>query len=262
MGFSELGPALKAGLAFWRTALQRAWGALLLLTAVSIAGVVESAQDVGWTWVLLTSLAELLATVLACGALFRLSLKCGAPGPAGLQWNRVEWRILGAMLLTFFLIVLILLALVFVIMLLLAVIYVGFGAGSIPSPKGLSSTPAGQALIAVGVLGGFVLLWVLVRLSLAAPATVDRNAIKVFSTWPLSRGRTPTLFVIAILLGLTIFLRIGLPMLVANGVASSLGAGGAAIALRVAASLVGGLVQLPILVGALSHVYRRSSEVV
>lgn len=260
MGFSELGPALSAGLAFWRTALPRVWGALLLLTAIAVAGVVEAVQDAGWTWVLLTSVVEMLATVLACGALFRLSLGRDAPGPVGLQWNKVEWRILGAMLLTFFLILLILLAIVFVIMLLLAVLYVGLGAGSVPSPKGLPSTPAGQALIAVGAFGGLVLLWVLVRLSLAIPATVDRGAIQVFSTWSLSRGRTLALLLIAILLGMPIFLRLGLPMLIPNAIASTLGAGGAATALRIVGSVLGGLVQLPVLAGALTEVYRRSTQ--
>lgn len=260
MGLSELAPALSAGLGFWRTALRRAWGALLLLTMVSIAGVMETVQGVGWAWILVTSMVELLATVVACGALFRIALSRDKPGPAGLQWSKVEWRVLGAMALTFFLILLILLAIVFVIMLLLAVLYVGFGAASIPSPKDLSSTPAGQALIAAGGLGGLVLLWVLVRLSLAAPATVDRGAIQVFSTWPFSRGRTLTLFLIAILLGLTIFLRLGLPMLIPNWAGSRPGTGGAATGLRVLASLLGGLVQLPILAGALAYVYRRSAE--
>ena len=263
MNISEIGPALGAGFAFWRRAFPRVWGALLLLTVISLAGVAEAANGVSAGWVLLTSVAELAATVVACGALFRLALssesdRASPPGPVGLQWTRVEWRIAGAYALTFFLILLIALAVVFVILLLIAILYIGMGAGAVPA-KGFLASPAGQATLWLGATGGLLLLWVLVRLSLSVPATVDRGTVQVFSTWPLTRGRTLALLAIAILLGMPIFLRLGLPMLIPDGIAQILDDGAASVALRCLACLLGGLVQLPILAGALSFIYRRAA---
>ena len=124
---------------------------------------------------------------------------------------------------------------------------------------GLLSELLPKATLWLGAAGGLLLLWVLVRLSLSVPATVDRGTVQVFSTWPLTRGRTLALLAIAILLGMPIFLRLGLPMLIPDGIAQILGDGAASVALRCLACLLGGLVQLPILAGALSFIYRRAA---
>ena len=267
MNISEIAPAIRAGLAFWRTALTRLWGALALVTLVSLAGVAETAAGVGWEWRLVTSLVEIAATVVAFGALFRLAVAgdgvSDRPGPAGLQWTRVEWRIAGAFALTFFLILLIALAVVFLILLLIAVLYVGFGSGATPA-KGFMGSPAGQATLWFGGAGGIVLLWVLARLSLSIPATVHRGAVQVFSTWPLTRGRALLLVIVAVLLGIPIFLRLGLPMLIPNTVAASVdnadGSATLSTGLRVFASLLGGVFQLPVLAGTLALIYRSAAD--
>jgi hypothetical protein len=264
MNLSEIVPAVRSGIVFWRTALARVWGALGLLTAISLAGVLEAAFGLGWPWVLITSVFELAATILASGALFRLLFssegRVQPPGPAGLQWSKVEWRLAGAMLLSFFLILLMALAIVFVTLLVIVALYVGLGAGAVPSSNFLSS-PAGAATLAVGGVGGAVMLWVLLRLSLSFPATVDRGVVQVFSVWGLSRGRMAALLVVAVLFGIPIVLRLGLPMLAPNALAAMIQAQGgpAPVLLRAMGSVLGGLVQLPILAGALGFLYRRAA---
>ena len=265
MNVSELGPSLRAAVALWRSALPRVWGALLLLTAVSLLGIWEGAAGIGPGWVLFTSVLEILATVVAFGALFRLALPdsaSGAPGPLGLQWTRVEFRMLGAFALTFFLVLLIALAVVFAVLVLIAVLYIGMGAGGVPN--NFASSPAGRASLWIGGLGALVLLYVLIRLSLSLPATVARGVIQVFSVWSSSRGRVVPLLVVAILFGLPMFLRLGLPMLIPMAIAGMIersnGITSLTIGLRVLAGVLGGFVQLPMLAGALAYLYPRAVE--
>ncbi|MDH4386720.1 MAG: hypothetical protein QE280_14905 [Caulobacter sp.] len=64
---------------------------------------------------------------------------------------------------------------------------------------GQASTEAG---IAVGILGGLAVLiaglWALLRLSMAFGLSFDRRSFLLFESWPMTRGRTGSLFLIAL----------------------------------------------------------------
>nr|MDQ2861818.1 hypothetical protein [Pseudomonadota bacterium] len=88
------GPAARLVATAWR----EAW-APLIFAGVSI-GVLLIVADCGSPWRGAWLAAALLATLPAQGALYRLALGRPGRGLGGLQWGRVEWRLLDVWLLT------------------------------------------------------------------------------------------------------------------------------------------------------------------
>ncbi len=254
---ADIGAALKAAFTFWRTETQRVPGAIILVVLAGLAAAVE--PILGWPplWLSLSGLVQVVLSVIAYGALFRLALASAHPddktfaiGPAGLQWSMVEWRLLGALALTVFFAFLVLIFLVFAAFLAAIVVYAMEGAKP-TTPAGFFASTGGITLIGILVLGAIPLVWALVRLSLAMPATVDRGRVQVFATWDLTKGH-----VLAILIAAVI---VGLPVLVlgmAASFAKQSGLDGVATGLRLVTALVAGAYQFPMAAGLYSHFYK------
>jgi hypothetical protein len=63
-----------------------------------------------------------------------------------------------------------------------------------------------EAGIAVGILGGLVVLvtglWALLRLSMSIGLSFDRKSFLLFESWPMTRGQTGSLFLMALVSGI------------------------------------------------------------
>lgn len=245
-GSASIGATLRAGFSDVAGATRDCWAALAVATAVSVlAELLSPAMSV-------PGLA--LAMVIAQGALFRRAFGREA-GLRGLRWGRDEWRLLAAHLM--------IMALLFLISAILAVIVGGvalgvartvapnFDPGTIAGWRSAfaNAGPAGFILF-VAPLGSLaILLWLIVRLSLSAPATVEQSGVRVLSAFPLTKGSVPTLFVV----GLAIFL----PVVLFNALLTlALGQG---VLLSVILAAGSYFYVSPALAGSLAHFYRASA---
>lgn len=188
-----VGTSVSAAYAFAR----KAWGKTfaILFLAAAAQGAIFFAQHAdiqhalalkieagGW-------LAALLTAPPVMGALYRVAVGGEALkdfGPGGLQWTRIEWSLIGVATLLF------LSAVLFCIpataLAAVATVALRYGAGF-----GM------QAAMQIGSFAfiAVMLAWVytLLRVSLAAPASVAARQVKVFQTWPLTKGNALTLAV-------------------------------------------------------------------
>jgi hypothetical protein len=175
----------------------RAWGktfAILVLAAVAQAAIffaqhadIQHALALkieagGW-------LAALLTAPPAMGALYRVAVGGEALkdlGPGGLQWTRVEWSLIGVATLLF------LSAVLFCIpataLAAVATVALRFGAG-----LGMQTAMQIGSFAFIAVMLAWV--YTVLRVSLSAPASVAAREVKVFQTWPLTKGKALTLAV-------------------------------------------------------------------
>jgi hypothetical protein len=254
--------ALKSAGALWRLALPKVWAPLLALAMLNFT--LSPALHTPPIWLPLIFVADILALSLAYGGLMRLALAdrhSGEPeyqvGPAGLQWNGIETRVLGAVALLAALAALLTIATVFLVMLVTIAVAAGTGA----APKAGATILAGPSVIAGGIAlaaSAVLILGTFLRLSLAMPATVDRRQVQVFSTWGITQGRVVALF--AALLAVT------LPTIILGLAARWLqGAPGEATApmamiLWALYALIAGLAQTPLIAGVTAWFYRQAIE--
>jgi len=204
-------------------------------------------------WPLALSPIDLLVSVLAYGAMMRIALAdihpgeaAYAPGPGGLQWTRIETRLLAALLLIGLFVGLAALGAVF-LTLLTAIIVAAVSGLAARSSGGFLDSPSGIAASAVFLVAMCVLLWACVRLVLSTAATVDRQQVQVFSTWKLTRGAAPPLFV-------ALFI-IAAPAVVLNAVGRLAAGSLAGPGVWVAYGLVVGFVQTPLTAGVCAYAY-------
>lgn len=119
---------------------------------------------------------SLLYYAMLYSAVYRAILRPGEGGPGFLRLGGDELRVAGALVALF------LLALV-------AGIVFAVGAGLL-AQAGQAMGGAGRL---IGLLGALAMLglaiWIAVRLSLALPMTFHQRRIRVFESWPLTRGR-------------------------------------------------------------------------
>jgi hypothetical protein len=245
-GSATIGATLRAGLSDVVSAARDCWAALAVAAALSVAAdVLPPGVKV---------LGAVLAVVIAQGALFRRAFGREA-GFKGLRWGRDEWRLLAAQLM-----ILSLLCLIgAILMIIVGGVAMGvartaapnFDPGTIAGWKGAfaSAGPAGLVLSLVPLASFAILIWLSLRLSLAAPATVEQSGIRVLSAFPLTKGRVPTLFVVG--------LAIAIPLLVLSALLKLAPGQG----LVVAAILTAGsyFYAMPAWAGSLAHFYRASA---
>lgn len=260
-GDITIGGGLRAAVRFWREETAKVWGALAVFALTIV--LVQSAQAAGAapSWMLLGAGVEIFASILAYGALLRLAFAPDhlgdgdfALGPAGLQWGKPEWRLLGATLLLMLFYLFVAIGMIFLLFL-LAVAFAAVEGGAAQQAGGIWRTPAGLVVFLVFAACVVGVVWSSIRLSLSLPATVDRKQVQVFSVWGLTKGRSITLLVagfICLLPGLIIgtaavWLKIGL------GAALSVPQ---AILIGVIVSAVTVFVQSPLVIGLYSHFYR------
>ena len=177
---------LRFAVNLWRRAMAQAWGALGLYAAIYAAGLVLHLPPPA---LLLLAVAELFVSAVVHGALMRIGLGDGAGlGPAGLQWTRVETRILLARLLLGLVLILLLVGAIFLMMLAGAVVMAAIGQ---KPATDFFVTQAGAAVILAGLASGVASVWTMTRLAMSGPATVDRGEVQVFATWRMTAGLRP-----------------------------------------------------------------------
>lgn len=243
-GSAGVAQVLKAGFSDLRATLVACWGALLAAAALTLW-----ANDLP---AVARFPAVLAAIVIAQGALFRHAF--GRPGGLkGLRWGRDEWRLLGATLMVLGLFLLI----GSILLIVVGAIALGVARASAPGldvgsaqawRDALSHAgPAGVVAGAAPLAAAAILLWLGLRLSFTAPATVAESGIRVLSVFPLTRGKVPILLVPGVL---------GAPMVVnlLHGLAPSQG-----VVFTASAAILTYFLLAPAWSGALAHLYRQSA---
>jgi hypothetical protein len=243
-GSASVGGLLKAGFSRMGAAQASCWGALVVAVALTVS-----------TNVLPPGLrlpAVLLAAVIAQGALFRHAFG-RASGLKGLRWGRDEWRLLGAHLMVLGLFLLI------GSILLIVIGAIALGVARVSAPElDASSAQAWRDALAnagpAGLVAGLaplaalaILIWLGLRLSFTAPATVAESGVRVLSAFPRTRGKVPALLVPGIL---------GLPMVASliHGFAPPQG-----VVFTAGSATIAYLLLAPAWSGALAYLYRQSA---
>ncbi len=196
--------AVGAAWRFLATAWRRAWAAMLITGALLGALWALGAWSPQSPWRPEAVLLVGAAAAMAEGALYRLALGKGRPGPAGLQWGRAEWR-LGAVwgLTVAFLFILGMLAFVMVLATAFGVATSGRGfVMALPATWAGSVDGVGRAVVgAVGALCLAGLIWAGTRVSLGAPASIDQGRVQLLATWAASRRLVAPILLGRFLLG-------------------------------------------------------------
>lgn len=245
-GSASVGGALRAGLAEWRLALDACWAALAVATVLAMIA--------GWMPGVIGLPVALTASVIAQGALLR-RVFARAPGLKGLRWGLDEWRLLGAHLLVLGLVALI----GSILLVVIGAVVLGVARVSAPSldigsaqawkDAVANAGPAGFVVGLAPLAGLAILVWLSLRLSLTAPATVAQGGVRVLSAFPLTKGRIPVLLAVSLVLAAPAVL-VGLVL----GAASLRGPGAAAVAAAITY-----LVLAPVWAGAICHIYRQAA---
>jgi len=203
-----------AGARFVAPAWRGAWAAMILAGAAIGAFLDAAAWGAGPAWLAAWLALALLTATVAQGALYRLAL---APrpdpsksppmsaGPGGLQWGRVETRLLAVWLLSaVFLFILGLL--VFVALLACAYAVASAGAGFVaadPATWAPAVDERGRWVLGLaGTLGAAALIWASLRLRLAPAASIAGPRVRVLSAWPLTRGLAAPILAATLLIAL------------------------------------------------------------
>jgi hypothetical protein len=264
--------AVRAAYRFWAVSWRPTIGALLVvsgLSAMQSYWTLTERQGLSW----LASLFTVLASVIAAGALYRRAFVDEHPGdpefaprPYGLQWSRTETKLLLLELLLLLLAVLAVLAFVIVAMIALAAI--GMSAGSLeaadtPARLVAALGPGRASALLVFVLAALLgALYIGVRLSLAAPATVSEQHVLLLETWRLTKGSFWRMLAAYLLVyAPTIAAGVAVGLLTESaGVAEGDGPTrlptAIAAGVAVVGGLIGGLIQLPLTAGLRAYLYR------
>ena len=243
--------AVRASIAFLKSSVPRTYGILGLVMLVNLAGWFLTANPFA------SLLVSIPFNVMAAAALMRLAFMdehAGDPdfrlGPSGLQWRMTEWRLLGAIALLAFLL------LIGVLFLVMLVFICGAAAVLTAGTKGVEavgSAPASPQATAIGsallLAGTMLAVFVKVHVCLYPAATVTTKKIQVFSTWPLTRGQFWPILAATIVLNLPSLI---LSML-AVYVPTSLGL---SPIFGVVLAGVNAFVELPLLNGLYAYLYK------
>jgi hypothetical protein len=211
----SLGGALRAAFGFWGSGVRATAGILALAT---IAGAwflfvrdqtltqILAAQaatpkgapiQVDLSVVLVAGAANLLLSYLAMAALYRAAFQAQrpkdpdyAPGPLGFQIGRVEVSVVLAGVLSWVLITF----LIILLWLAFGALLVGVGASldqMAANPQAFVAAlgPARPVVVGAAVAGLFLVVFVMIRLSMALAASAAERRVRVLSSLPLTRGR-------------------------------------------------------------------------
>ncbi|HEV2082923.1 MAG TPA: hypothetical protein VGR32_10810 [Brevundimonas sp.] len=224
------------------TVWTRCWAALLLLAATGAANAAIGVGGAGGT--VLPGVA-LLSALVAWGAANRVTV-LGADadglGPAGLQFGRLELRLVAALLLNLLFLTMIAAVLALVALALFGA--AGLDAGAVRSRDWAAVGPTWK-LAVLAVVGGIVLavpVALMVRLALFSQATVGRGHAVSLNTMGIARG---SFWRLLVLLAALLTPLVGLSAAAAHGTVLAVGA-----AIAVAA------LWLPFAAGALGSAYR------
>jgi hypothetical protein len=249
----------------WRRTVVSAWAALALYAAIYVAVLIGHPPPAVAAALVL---AEVLVAAVVQGAQMRLGLgpggdtaRFGGLGPAGLQWTAVETRILLSRLLLMLVVILLLVAAVFCMALAAAVTLAmsaapsGVMPGQTPPGAEFFHTGAGAAMIVTGLSFAAATVFVLTRLALSGPATVDQGGVRVFATWPMTAGLRPwRLLVWCPVLNILVF---GLGFALHSGEQTGALHGASATIASLAYALFTAFIETPMSAGVSILAYRR-----
>ena len=242
---------VRAALTFARANIGRVAGVLVLVMVLNVAGAIAASPFARAA----TLLATLLAGVMANAALLRLAFADLFPGdaefrigPQGFQFGGPEARLLGALMLLVLFGLIALLFMILVAALLTIGIVFSHGAASV-TPEAASRSPQVQLMLS-GLILVFVAIamWVWVRIFTYPAATIAGRRVQVFSTWRITKGSAWRIFAAVVLLSLPAL--VSDVLLLATPVAYS-------APLAVLSAAVHAFVEVPLLCGLASVVYRR-----
>jgi hypothetical protein len=250
-GPAAIGATVRAGFSGLAPSVRACWAALLAAVLISVVSRALPPAVAG-----LALPIEIAAAVIAWGALYRRAFG-RASGLAGLRWGMDEWRLLGAQALiaVFLFVVLAVLATV------VGAVALGVARASAPGFDATSSEAWRAALSKSGVgtivagaaplLSLALLVWLGVRLSLAAPASIDQAQVRVLSAFPLTRGLVLQVFAAGVVLAAPVA-----ALLLATGLVGRWAGPGVNGLLAVLGAAFVYLYLAPVWTGALVHVYR------
>ncbi len=247
------------GYGFVRQAWRGVPGALVLSAIAVGAYLYVDFAGLGRGALAVTLLFSIAAGVVTQGALLRLALKLDGLGPAGLQWTRLETRLLGLTLLTALLFAVVAVVLVIVILcVVLGLSMAGGGRAIADDADWIASlgVPGALALVVVSLGGMVFVVWLSLRLCLAPAVTAVSGRIQLLNTFDLTKGRVWPI--------LGAFVLVGLPVLAVGFISGALQAageeaasGGVALAVAVVAGLLTAFLYTPAAVGLIAYLHGR-----
>jgi hypothetical protein len=273
----SVGASLAFSWNLWVGRWRSIWGVLAL---TSLAATVYLTGDfAGQIKVEVVGMAAYLVVVLMTnGAVYRLAFAgrhgddpAFTPGPIGVQWRAMEWRLLGAsLLLALFFAILIAVAFVAVAGVAMGVAMNKGEVAALTTPQALIAALGPQGEMAVTILAAIAyvaLIYVAVRLSLALAATADGGRIAVLKTWKLTKGQVWRILVSMLMIQLPVlFVSVIVAALARAGASGGMGL--ATEAMAPAGALSAGLVMgvltggvaAPLGAGVLAYYYMMSSK--
>lgn len=265
----SVGAALGYAWSLWRGHWREVWGVLALnglAWTVFCAGLFAVNEYL----LLAGGLAQMIITLAVYGAVVRLGGGAEHPddpdfrlGALGIQWRRMEMRILGAQLLLFVFMFVIGL-LVFALLLAPPIAVMMSRGGPLPATMTQAQLqamlgPNGVDALKLGfVFAQLILYLVFVRLSLSLAASADSGRISVLRTWRLARGHYFQILFATILIGLPTGLIMSLAGLPMDAQAAPLQPGEMFIYSLVCGGWAGAAAT-PLLAGVQTYFYRKLS---
>jgi hypothetical protein len=199
MPFSLISGGLAAAARFTPLGWRRVWAGIVLTTLLLGLALRPPPSLATAEWLV----AALIAMLVSRGALWRLALEAGRPGPGGLQVGAIEGRLAAVWGLSA-LFMAVLAALLFVAMLIFAYAAASAGQGFDPDNV-VTWAPAvdekGRILVSVAALAGVgAMAWASAHIALGEAASVALGKVQVLSTWGLARRRVMVILVANLLL--------------------------------------------------------------
>ena len=279
-----IGTAITESLGFVQPGWRRAGAAMGLVGASEslFQGLRLNGMLSGFGPALLILIVQTLIGTLAIGAFYRMALTPDhgsdyqfRPGPGGLQWGSLEWRVLGANILVGMILGLVALAFFFVWAIGLGVL-VAMHAIDIQTLQSAEATGGQDATIAAfwrlllgptGILslailgpGLAVILYLSARLSLYAVRAADTGSFNMGQAWSLTRGATGAIMVTLAIFFVAAMLLGGVAGMIGGilgGVAHMVGGfGSGRMVASIAGTAIGAALSTPIVAGLVTYVYR------
>ena len=209
----SVGAALSYAWSLWRTNWRQIWG-VLALNALACTVLCAGVFAQNWRLVLSADLGLLFTMFSTYGAVLRLALgpdHADDPefrlGALGLQWRKMELRLLGAHLLLMVFVLILVLLLTLAVFAPIVGVFMAKGVVITPTtnPADLPRVIGADGIQALNLgylLVQGVLMFVMTRLSLYLTATADRGKVSVLRTWKLTRGHFWQVFAALLVIGL------------------------------------------------------------
>ena len=287
-----IGTALTESFGFVQPGWSKAWGAMAVVVIVNtgaqfLQGVIATG---GLGVALLVLVVQTLAGTLAAGALYRIALApdhgsdyqrdnpvrlfhCDyefRPGPAGMQWGSLEWRVLGANVIVGLIIGVVSFVFLIAWAIGLGVMVAGHmidmgplqsaglqGREAVLAAFGqLLLGPAGLLTLAILGPGLAIILYLSARLSLYAVAAADSGSFDMGWAWSLTKGATGAILVTLISYFLFAWVLAMVFGLLGGFLAKAAGFAGARQAAAIAGAAIGAALGAPLIAGLVTYVYR------